>query len=101
MSAPPELKLRTVFEEGFGLVGGALGTMFGSSAAAAGIGLMTLCGLCIGPFGAFVLIFICASAGGIVGMETFKWGGGRIYDASDNLGGRIYNSFDELVGALQ
>jgi hypothetical protein len=85
-----------LFEEGFGVVGGAIGTHAG--AALGGIIALSILGL--GPFGFFVAVFIFASAGGILGMEAFKWGGGKIYDASENLGGRIYHSFDELVGAF-
>jgi hypothetical protein len=99
-TAPPGMKMRTLFEEGFGVVGGAFGTMFGSSIAACGIGLLAFCGLCIGPFGAFVLILICASLGGVAFMEGGKWLGDRIYDVGDRISGRVYNSMDEFVGSL-
>lgn len=65
--APPELKMRTLFEEGFGVVGGAIGTYAGMLA---GLGVIVILGL--GPFGAFVAVFICASFGGIGGMKLFS-----------------------------
>jgi hypothetical protein len=94
-SAPPELRMRTLFEEGFGVIGGAAGTTAGMFA---GLGVIALLGL--GPFGAFVAVFICASASGIIGMEAFKWGGGKIYDASGKIDDRVYHSFDEIVGVF-
>jgi hypothetical protein len=93
--------MRALFEEGFGVVGGAIGTMLGSTVVASSVvGLLTFCGLCLGPFGAFVVIFVFASAGGIIGMEAFKWGGSRIYDAKDRISNRIYYSAGELIGIL-
>jgi hypothetical protein len=94
-AAPPELKMRRLFEQGFGIIGGAFGTKLGTIA---GLGIVAVLGL--GPLGLFVAVFVCASVGGIAGMELFKWGGGRIYDASENHGGRIYNSCDELVSTF-
>ena len=82
-NASPEMRVRTLFEEGFGVVGGAFGTMLGSTVAAGALGLLAFCGLCIGPFGLFVAIFVCASAGGIFGMEAFKKFGGKLYDYSE------------------
>lgn len=102
-TAPPELKMRTVFEEGFGILGGALGTWFGGTAVAAGaIGLFTLCGLCLGPFGLFITVFICASVGGVIGMEIFKKGGAAIYDFGTQLDNdRIYHSPDQLLEIIK
>ncbi len=75
--------------------------MFGSTVVASGaLGLMTQCELCLGPFGAFVVVFIIASAGGIIGMEAGKWFGDRIYDVGDSLNSRVYHSMDELIGAI-
>jgi hypothetical protein len=74
--ASPEMRMHTLFAEGFGVVGGYLGTWFGSTAVASGaIGLFALCGICLGPLGIFVTVFICASTVGIIGNELFKWGG--------------------------
>jgi hypothetical protein len=95
-TAPPEMRMRRFFEEGFGVVGGAIGTKAG--AAIGGIIALTILGL--GPFGFFVTVFIFASLGGISFMEGGKWFGGRIYDIGDSLSGRVYNSMDELVGSL-
>jgi hypothetical protein len=98
--APPQTRMRTLFEEGFGVVGGAMGTWAGGTLLASGaIGLFTLCGLCLGPAGIFVIIFICATAGGIGGNELFKWGARKIYDFSDINGDRVYHSFEEILGA--
>jgi hypothetical protein len=98
--ASPDVRMRTLFAEGFGVVGGYLGTWFGSTAVASGaIGLFALCGICLGPLGIFVTIFICASTVGIVGNELFKWGGGKLYDTGVEFSGNIYHSMDELLGA--
>jgi len=92
--AAPEVRMRTLFEEGFGVVGGAFGTKIG---AAAGLGIVALLGL--GPFGLFVAVFICATAGGIAGNELFKWGGGKVYDAGAEFSDHIFHSMDEFIGA--
>jgi hypothetical protein len=92
-TAPPELRMRTLFEEGFGVIGGAAGTKAGMIA---GLGVIAILG--IGPFGAFVAVFICASAGGIIGMELFKEGASAVYDYSAQFGnGQIYNSPGQLL----
>jgi hypothetical protein len=80
-NASPEMRMRTLFAEGFGVVGGAFGTNLGLYA---GIGIATVLGL--GPFGLFIAIFICATAIGIAGNELTKRLGGKIYDASDRFG---------------
>jgi hypothetical protein len=97
--AAPEVRMHALFEEGFGVVGGYLGTWFGSTVLASGVvGLFALCGLCLGPFGLFVTVFICAIVGGLAGNELFKWGGGKLYDAGEQFGDHIYHSMDELIG---
>jgi hypothetical protein len=91
------MKMRTLFEEGFGVVGGAFGTKLG---AMAGLGIVAILGL--GPFGLFVTVFICASTGGIIGMEAFKKLGGGIYDYGVQFdGGRIYHSPEKLLEAVR
>ncbi len=95
VQAPAKMRMRTLFEEGFGVVGGALGTKVGMLA---GISIVAVFGL--GPFGAFIVIFICASAGGIIGMEGFKWGGGRMYDAGNGMADRWLYSADDFIGAF-
>jgi hypothetical protein len=62
------------------------------------LGIVAILGL--GPFGLFVTVFICASAGGIAFMEGGKWFGEKIYDVGNRLGGRVYHSMDELAGSL-
>jgi hypothetical protein len=91
--APPEMRVRTLFEEGFGIVGGWAGTELGY---AAGIGIVAILGL--GPLGLFVTVFICATMGGMIGSGLLKWGGGQVYDESIELGDQIYHSVDELLG---
>jgi hypothetical protein len=47
--AAPEVRMHTLFEEGFGVVGGALGTLFGSAVVASSVlGIFTIVGLCHG-----------------------------------------------------
>jgi hypothetical protein len=92
--APPQTRIRTLFEEGFGVVGGALGTQLGMYA---GIGLVTVLGL--GPMGLFIAVFLCATSGGIIGNEIFKWGSKKFYDVSDGYSDRIYHSFEDVFGA--
>jgi hypothetical protein len=95
-TAPPEMRMRKLFEEGFGVIGGAIGTKAGAALG----GFIALSILGLGPFGFFVAVFICASLGGIAFMEGGKWFGDRIYDIGDRLSGRVYNSMDELVVSL-
>jgi hypothetical protein len=64
-TAPPELRMRTLFAEGFGVVGGGFGSMAGTFA---GIGIVTILGL--GPLGLFVAVLICATVGGIALFEA-------------------------------
>lgn len=97
VSAAPEVRMRTLFEEGFGVVGGALGTKAG---VAAGLGIVAILGL--GPLGLFITVFICASAGGILGSTLLKSGGAYVFDYGIGIGdGVIYYSVDQLLGSLQ
>ena len=92
-TASPEVRMRTLFEEGFGVVGGAAGTTAGMLA---GLGVIAVLGL--GPFGAFVAVFICASVGGIIGMEAFNKFGGGIYEYSiAERNSLIYHSPEPLL----
>jgi hypothetical protein len=92
-TAPPEQKWRTAFEEGFGVLGGAFGTHLGGLA---GVGIVAVLGL--GPVGLFIAIFVCASAGGIIGMNSFKKFGSGIYDLGSQFGnGQIYHSPEQLL----
>ena len=95
--ASPEMRMRTLFEEGFGLVGGYAGTLFGANVI--GLGVVAFLGL--GPLGAFVAVFICATAFGMAGNALFKWGGGQVYDSGAAFGDLIFHSADELVEAYQ
>jgi hypothetical protein len=95
-TAAPEVRLRTLFEEGFGVVGGALGT---KAVVAAGLGIVAILGL--GPLGLFITVFICASAGGFLANEAGKLFGTRLYDAGGVMDDRLYYSIDEFIGTLQ
>jgi hypothetical protein len=94
-SAPPERRVRTIFEEGFGVMGGYLGSEVGG--ALGGIIAISILGL--GPLGLFVSIFLCASIGGVAGYGLLKGFGGKAYELNNNSGGRIYYSMDDLFGA--
>ncbi len=94
-NAAPELRMRTFFEEGFGVVGGALGTYAGTFA---GIGIATV--FCLGPLGLFGAVFVCASALGIGLGEGGNVFGGKAYDIGDSFQNQIFHSVDELIGAF-
>ena len=108
-TAPPELRMRRLFEEGFGILGGAAGTVVGSTVIAPGtLGLMAICGLCLGPFGVFVVVFICASLGGIavsrigkkIGSELYERSGLDYYEVQSN-NSRFYNSPEQFLQSFQ
>ncbi len=95
--AAPEVRVRTLFAEGFGVVGGAFGTKLGMAFG----GFIALTVLGLGPLGFFVAVFLCASAGGIIGMEAGKATGTAIYDYGVQLeNGRIYHSPDQLIEVI-
>jgi hypothetical protein len=82
--APQGMKVRTMFEEGFSIVGGCWGTAIGQWAGAAYVvpaaaKLMTFCGLCLGPWGMVVIVAICAIATGWAMMELLKSTGKSLY----------------------
>lgn len=86
--APRELRMRTLFEQGFGILGGWAGTELGL-----GLGLGIASVLCLGPFGLFITAFVFATAGGIGAMVVGKAGGEMVY----NTGSRIFHSAEDLV----
>jgi hypothetical protein len=90
VTAPEGMKMRTLFKEGFGVVGGALGTLAGAA--------FVLSTLCLGPVGMFVAVFICASAGGIIGSKVFKAGANGLYDSfvPQLNTGQIYHSPEQF-----
>ncbi len=93
-NASPEMRMRTLFQEGFGVVGGAIGTWVGAEIIGAGL----VSALCLGPLGAFVLVLVCASAMGLIGMEVFRKSGSKIYDYGQQLSnGQVYHSMDQLI----
>ena len=97
--APSELKLRTLFEEDFGILGGALGTVFGSNVISAGLlGLLTIFGIGIGPLGIFILVFFCSTAGGMIGMEALRRFGSGVYNYGElKMKERIYYNPTEII----
>lgn len=95
--APQHLKMRTLFEEGFGVVGGALGTIAGAVFAK----FLFVSTLCLGPMGFFIGVFVFATIGGIAMMDLFKKGGGKIYDYGSKINsGKIYYSLEQLIEGL-
>ena len=95
--APAQTKMRTLFEEGFGVVGGAMGTKAGLYLG----GVIAITVLGFGPLGLFVTVFICATAGGIVGNAISKKIGGAVYDHGSRLDfGQIYHSPKHVLGAF-
>ena len=96
INAAPELRMRTLFEEGFGVIGGYAGAALGVQVI--GLGIVTILGL--GPFGAFIALFLCATGAGLIGSELFKWGGRQFYDIGDQLGGHYFSSANEFLGAF-
>jgi hypothetical protein len=96
-TASPEQRWRTVFEEGFGVLGGAAGTKLGSLA---GIGIVFVLGL--GPVGLFLAVFVCASVGGIIGMKGGQSFGNKVFDYGVQLGNvQIYHSPEELLEVIR
>jgi hypothetical protein len=103
-TAPQELRMRRLFEAGFGVLGGAAGAKLG---VAAGLGIVAILGL--GPFGLFVTVFICASIGGIVLSDGGKSFGSLFYKRSglDAIYGvqsdnnRIYHSPEQFLQNIQ
>jgi hypothetical protein len=94
--APPQTRMRTLFEEGFGVIGGFAGTQMGVSA---GIGIVIVLGL--GPPGLFITVFLCATAGGIVGNEILKKGAGAFYDFRKSVdGGLIFHSQEQFLESI-
>jgi hypothetical protein len=98
VTAPPELRLWTLFEEGFGVLGGAAGTYAGTALG----GLVAISILGLGPFGLFVMVFICASVVGMVGMKVGNKIGTGIYDLGIQSGaGQIYYSPQKYLEQIQ
>jgi hypothetical protein len=97
IDAPPEMRLRTIFEEGFAVVGGFFSTELGASLG----GFIAISALGLGPLGLFVTVFICATAGGIIGSLLFQKGAGTIYEYGSQLDfGQIYKSPDQLLESI-
>jgi hypothetical protein len=95
--ASPEMRVRTLFEEGFAIVGGFLGTELGASLG----GFIAISALGLGPLGLFVTVFIFATAGGILGSFIGIKFGDQVYDLQERVGDIICHSPNELIGAIQ
>lgn len=93
VNAPPQRRVRTLFEEGFGVVGGYLGSKVGLAAGS----LIAISVLGLGPFGIFITVFLCTSIGSIAGYGGSKLTGNKLNDALNSSNSRIYYSIDELL----
>ena len=92
--APQEVRLHTLFEEGFGIVGGMAGAWLGGELIGAGIASV----LCLGPLGAFLLVFILATGAGLYFSEKFRRLGAGIYDYGSVLNtGIIFHSPEQFL----
>ena len=91
--------MRTLFEEGFGILGGALGTVVGSNVISVGLlGLLTVFGIGIGPLGIFIIVFFCSTAGGMIGMEALRRFGSGVYTYGElKINERIYYNPTEII----
>lgn len=91
--APKEMKIRTAFEEGIGVVGGYYGTELG---VAAGFGVAAV--LCLGPVGVFFVLLIFGTFGGLMGNYLFKKGASTIYDITSGVDlNRYFYSPEQLL----
>ncbi|MGD8835427.1 MAG: hypothetical protein PVJ19_10820 [Desulfobacteraceae bacterium] len=98
-AAPPDLRVRTLFKQGFSIVGGAFGTGLGSVAVGVtAFSILPLFGICLSPIGIFIAGFLL---GGYLGYKFATEGerlGGILYDKFTAQGnGRVYHSMDQLV----
>jgi hypothetical protein len=95
--APQQTRMRTLFEEGFGVMGGFAGTQLGLYT---GLSLVAVLGL--GPMGLFIAVFLCSTAGGIATSEIGKRIGGSIFDYSAQLDhGMVYHSADQILESIR
>ncbi len=93
--APPEWKMRTLFEEGFGVLDGVYNTYLVPLG-----GLAVASVICFGPKGLFLSIFICASLMAIGSDQDGAHPGPTSSDIGSKLGGRMYYSIEDLFGAF-
>jgi hypothetical protein len=95
IQAPPERRVRTIFEEGFGIVGGYFASELGASLG----GFVAISILGLGPLGFFLSVLICASVFGVAGYAASKRLGGKSYEMINGFDGRIINSLDALISS--
>jgi outer membrane lipoprotein SlyB len=91
------MRVRTLFEEGFAIIGGFFGTELGASLG----GFIAITALGLGPLGLFVTVFICATAGGMLGSLIGNKLGDQAYDLQERIGDIICHSPNEFIGAIQ
>lgn len=93
-----EKKVETLFAEGFGIAGGWAGTFLGAEVI--GAGLVAI--FALGPVGAFILILICGTAGGIIGNVVGKEIGSAVYDIGSQVDlSRFYHSPEQVIESIQ
>jgi hypothetical protein len=97
-NAPSGVRMRVLFEEGFGVLGGYAGTLIGAKVI--GVGIVAALGL--GPLGAFIVVFLCAAAFGMAYNKIGKYvGGNLIYDYGEKLSaGQTYHSPDDILSEV-
>lgn len=95
--APPELRMRTLFEAGFGIFGGYIGAELGGALG----GAIAFSILGLGPLGFFIAVFIGASVVGLTLSTVGKNVGGDIYEYSESLGnGQVFFSINNLLESI-
>jgi hypothetical protein len=87
--------MRTLFEEGFGIVGGVTGAFIGGQV----VGSMVATMLCLGPFGFFVAMFLGAAIEGIYLANEFKRSGSLLYSDFDVRfeSNQVYYSVEQMI----
>lgn len=94
-NAPPERRMRVLFEEGFSIMGGAMGAYLGGHVA----GTIVASVLCLGPFGFFVAMFLGATIGGLYLANKFKRSGALLYRDIETRydNSPVYRSVEQLI----
>ncbi len=87
--------MRTLFEEGFGVLDGVYRTYLVPLG-----GLAVASVICLGPKGIFLSIFICASLMAIGSDKDGEQSKRTSSDIGSKLGGRVYYSIEDLFGAF-
>ena len=97
IQASPEMKMQKLFEQGFGILGGYAGSVFGAHL----VGLWIVTALGLGPLGLFITAFICATAGAIAGTQVGMNLWNKLYDLQGtSSNGRLFYSPSDVLGAI-